>query len=236
MHGDRLAGQRAGRHGHARGLQVGRRRQRDRRRAHGGADVVAGRTMLEHGVVDVGHHQQAVDAGEVEGQRHPAARRVGVVDGQAAAAQEGAEQDVAAVERAVGGQVHGVAPAARGDEVALVAHAPQDIDSLPALGRGRCGDDLDRQIRRRAGQADGRRCAGVVGPGVGLEDQRRRVGLHKQVQAALDEQGQRHGLAGAVLRTGVQRGGVSHVGQHHVVGIAKDGVAAEHDAVEPVRR
>ena len=236
--GDGLGGQRAGRAGDGRRRQVSRRGQRDGRAGQRHAQVVAaGRVTVEHRPVHIGHHQQAVDAGrQVDRQRHPAPRGVGVVDAQRAAANKAAQQDVGAIQAVVSGQIHRIAPVAGGYIVALVAHPPQHVDQLPALCGGRRSDHFHRQVGRRRGQPDGARCAGVVGQRVGLQQQLGGIGAQKQAEPAFQEKWQADRQAGTVDSAIGQRRAVRQVAQHHVVGIAVGGVAAEHDAVDPAAR
>ena len=77
---------------------------------------------------------------------------------------------------------------------------------------------------------------GVVGAGVRLGDLGGRVADHGDPVAAGDAAGQTHGGGLAVLAAHGQAGGARYVGQHDVVVLAGDAVAAEHDAVDPAAR
>ena len=225
-----------------RAARVHHRRTRDQRnlqvraRQHGHRDlcvvqrsVIAFCRSLVHRVARVRDDQDLVVVAGVRGQNHLLAPRV------REARQQRTLVAVAANRRAGAGlarlaQVDRVGPGAGRVALALVQHAPRDVDGR-AFGRmGRADDVAHDQIgRRRERHRERRRDAAVV---VRVDELERPTGLNDHVVIARDPLGQRHGAGARVAAVGRQEADVVEIVQKDRA--AAVGVGRQVDTVAPV--
>ena len=145
-------------------------------------------------------------------------------------------------ERGLRGQARGAAevdlidPAVDvGGDRAAIADGP--LHPRRAAGKNFRRHEAERGDQVGVGLGDRERVgdAQVVGPGVGFAHVGVGIGDHRDAVVALDAAGDADRELRAVAVAHRQCGVARHGAEQHIVGIADDGVAAQHDAVDPGR-